>query len=169
MRVDVHAAGHHHHPARVDYRRRSRYGVDDRALIDADIAHLAIDAIRRVVDRAAGDSEFAHRVMRSRIARTISTGSRPRGTAGRSRSGTSSMRRAVPFRWIPATPVSIVTIAVCWLAAGPTMASAFGGKRAQASAGICAPSPTTRTASAAVAGSCGRYIGKPFEKLTPGG
>ena len=60
--VHVDAAGHDHQPAGVDRRaaaRTCRIGRrgDDLAVFDPEIAHLAVDPVGRIVDRAAGDFE----------------------------------------------------------------------------------------------------------------
>jgi hypothetical protein len=56
VRVDVDATGHHHHPSCVDLWRIRRHIRHDLSVAHADIAHVAVDAIRGVVDGAAGDS-----------------------------------------------------------------------------------------------------------------
>ena len=59
VRVDVHATGHDDHAARVERRRAGRQRRDDAAVLDADVAHLAVDPVGRVVDRAADDPKPA--------------------------------------------------------------------------------------------------------------
>ena len=78
----------------------------DAAALDADVPHLAVDAVGRVVDGAARDPEplrRAHAVLPARRARTapssaasVSAAERAPASGGRSGSGTSSMRYAVP-------------------------------------------------------------------------
>ena len=65
VRVDVHAAGHHDHARRVDHAgARREIGVgDDAAIGDAQIFDDAVDAVRRIVDRATGDAKRVHRVI----------------------------------------------------------------------------------------------------------
>ena len=57
VRVDVDAARHHDHAARVDPRRVLGHVVDHLAVAQADVAHLAGHAVGRVVDAPAGDAE----------------------------------------------------------------------------------------------------------------
>ena len=57
VRVDVDAARHHDHAARVDPRRVVGHVLDDLAVAQADVAHLAGHAVGRVVDAPAGDAE----------------------------------------------------------------------------------------------------------------
>ena len=57
--VHVDAAGHHDQPPRVERARRPHRRIGrrghDLAAVDPQIAHLAIDAVGRIVNRAAGD------------------------------------------------------------------------------------------------------------------
>src|SRR5688572_18058745 len=118
VRVNVDAAGHHDHSARVDLLCGGGDGVDDRAGVDTDVANVTVDAIGRVVDAPTSDPQLrqsallarfgrrASRVIpslgsRSRDSRAISpritsAGSRWPRIDGRSGNGTSSMRSAVP-------------------------------------------------------------------------
>ncbi len=73
VRVDVDAARHDDPAAGVDLRRVIGDVVDDLAVAQADVAHLAVDAVGRVVDAAAGDAQrhaapSPARAMRSAIA-----------------------------------------------------------------------------------------------------
>ena len=88
--VDVHAAGHHDHAARVERRRAGGQALHDPAVLDADVADLAVDAVGRIVDGAARDPEpfrAAHAVLPVRRARTAreQRGQRVRGRARRHR------------------------------------------------------------------------------------
>ena len=108
VRVDVHAAGHHDHAARVERRRAGGQSLDDPAVLDADVPHLAVDAVGRIVDGAAHDPEplrcahpvlpalLAHRTRREQRGQRCPRADRGRPSGGRSGSGTSSMRYAMP-------------------------------------------------------------------------
>ena len=62
MAVHVDTAGHDDQPPGIDHTCRPDLGVggrrDDLAAGDPEVAHLAVDAIGRVVDRSAGDLEI---------------------------------------------------------------------------------------------------------------
>ena len=100
--VDVHATGHDDHAAHVERRRAGGQVGHDPAVGDADVAHLAVDAVRRVVDRASDDAERRSRrhAATSRRLRDTASSSAPstiaavRGpsSAGASGSGMSSRR-----------------------------------------------------------------------------
>jgi hypothetical protein len=55
--VNIHPAGHDHHPGGVDPPGLWGYARDDLAILDADIAHFAINAVDRVVNSAIDDTE----------------------------------------------------------------------------------------------------------------
>ena len=59
--VDVDPARHHDHPPRVDPASVPRHVGDDLAVLDADVAHLAGDAVGGVVHAAAGDPQHQRR------------------------------------------------------------------------------------------------------------
>ena len=88
MGVEVHPAGHHDHPAGVQLRRVGRETLDDAPVLDADVADLAVDAVRGVVDRSAGDPE-PHRIRRPRTSRSsasrVSAAPRRPGNGGSER------------------------------------------------------------------------------------
>src|SRR4029078_5319774 len=106
VRVDVHPAGHDHHAPRIERRYAGRQALDDTTPLDADVPDLAIDSVGGVVDCAASDPEplrGGHAVLPVRCARTtprraasVSAAERGPPSGGRSGSGTSSMRYAVP-------------------------------------------------------------------------
>ncbi len=102
VRVDIHAPGHHDEAAGIEPRRAGGQVGDDAVALDAHIAHGSVHAVRRIVHRAAGDAEpgrRGHGASLSYRARTVSAAA-ARGpspeSAGRSGSGTSSIRNAVP-------------------------------------------------------------------------
>ena len=68
--VDVDAARHDDHAAGVDLRRVLGDVVDDLAVAQADVAHLAVDAVGRVVDAAAGDAQRHAAASRARAMRS---------------------------------------------------------------------------------------------------
>jgi hypothetical protein len=51
--MDVHAAGHHHHPTSVQLRCVGRKTLHYAAVLDADVADLAVHPIGGIVDRPA--------------------------------------------------------------------------------------------------------------------
>ena len=59
--VDVDPARHDDHPPRVDAAGVRRHVGDDLAVLDADVAHLAGDAVGGVVHAAGGDPEHHRR------------------------------------------------------------------------------------------------------------
>src|SRR5215470_6267395 len=95
--MDVHTAGHHHQPPRIES-RSARWEVrHDAPALDAYVAHHTVHVVGGIVHGAAGDTELggsAH--SRSRSARTTSAVARRPSSTGRSGSGTSSIRKAVP-------------------------------------------------------------------------
>src|SRR6202022_1838043 len=114
----------HDHAARVERRRRRGKERDDAAVLDADVAHFTVDAVRRIVHVAAGNAELAHgdappcmrrACTRSRTPRTTRCTaprvSREPVSDGRRGSDTSSILSAVPPSWIPATPLSMTAAA----------------------------------------------------------
>src|SRR2546425_3050351 len=113
--MDVHAARHDDHAAGVELGRLARQLGHDAAVLDAHVADGALRPVRRVVHGPPRDPEprLAHDgpwVRRAARARTTSAATEGPESAGRSGSGTSSMRNAMPPSWIPATPVSIATL-----------------------------------------------------------
>ena len=58
--VNVDTAGHDDHARRVETRRVGRYRGDDAAILDADVLHLAVDAIHGVVYRTPSDPQRRH-------------------------------------------------------------------------------------------------------------
>ena len=102
MRVDIHAARHDDHPAGIERRNAVRQRGYDPSILDADIADLAVHALRGVVHRAADDAKpgrLAHGVCRPERARSapssrMSVSAAPRGVGrtGVSGRGTSSIR-----------------------------------------------------------------------------
>ena len=61
MAVDVHAAGHDDHAARIERRCAGGQVRHDPPIGDADVTHFAVDAVRGVVDRAPDDAERGSR------------------------------------------------------------------------------------------------------------
>ena len=76
VRVDVDAAGKDDHPGRVD--RAPAFDVgDDAAVGDADVLDDAVDAVRRIVDLAAGNPKHGCRsVSRGSVSRARAEGIR---------------------------------------------------------------------------------------------
>jgi len=60
--VHVHAAGHDHQPGAVDRVFRDAVGgrSNDLAAVDPDVAGVAVNVVRRVVHRAAGELQECH-------------------------------------------------------------------------------------------------------------
>jgi len=58
VRVDINAAGHHHHAGGVDGSTPRGNVGHDAAIGDADVANVAVDAVRWIVDGAAGYPEI---------------------------------------------------------------------------------------------------------------
>src|SRR6266540_1831195 len=113
VRVDVHAARHHDHAARIQSRCTGWQFGDDLPVFDANVADDAGDSVRGIVHRAARNPQTlrlrhgdASLVARSRTTTAAAGGPATEGRSGR---GTSSMRNAIPPSWIPATPVSTAT------------------------------------------------------------
>src|SRR5689334_7524307 len=124
MHVD--AARHDDHSVRPEHRRIGRKRGDDAAAIDADVAHVTVDPVRRIVDGAAGDAELRHATAPFAASATPSAPSsdavsRGVGNTARSGSGMSSVRNASPDSWMLATPVSMRMLActALSLARGP--------------------------------------------------
>src|SRR5690606_894830 len=135
---------------------------------DADVAHLAIDAVGRIVERAAQHAELGHTGPRRARASRPSTTSADSGPCndGRSGSGTSSVRRAIPGEWMPGIVVSIRIAAapnVASLARGPmttqltpAIISTTRGDNAVASPTTSTTSIAPRSRLATAEPSCGR-------------
>ncbi len=88
--VDVDAAGHDHRPPRIDAAGVPRHVGDDLAVLHADVAHLAGDAVGGVVHAAGGDPEHHRRAPIA--ASTSSTAGRSPVRGARSGTGTPSIR-----------------------------------------------------------------------------
>src|SRR4029453_12722686 len=58
--VHVDAARHDDHGACVEPRCGIGQGSDDASILDADVAHFAVDVVRGIVHRPAGYPELAH-------------------------------------------------------------------------------------------------------------
>ena len=105
--VDVDPARHDDHPVGVDRAGVGGHVVDDLAVLHADVALLAGDAVGGVVDAAAGDPQ--HQRRSSMAASTSSTLGRSLWRGARSGIGTPSMRWAVPATSMPSTAVAKAT------------------------------------------------------------
>ena len=82
----------------------ARHVADDLAVLHADVAHLAGDAVGRVVHATAGDPQ--HQQRPPIAARTASTLGRSAASGARSGSGTPSIRWSVPGTSIPSAAVA---------------------------------------------------------------
>src|SRR6185312_7471588 len=101
MGMDIDPARHDHHAFGIEGRDPGRKLPDDAPAVDADVTHLAVHSVSRIVDRATGDSQAfgAAHVPLALRARTAArrvdkapVADRGAESGGRNGSGTSSIR-----------------------------------------------------------------------------